>query len=55
MCCFVHGFEPYFYIACPHGMGPDDISRFHQSLEVLFTLKPKQNLGDCSSFFLNIH
>ncbi|CAF2087817.1 hypothetical protein HID58_023002 [Brassica napus] len=33
VCCFVHGFEPYFYIACPHGMGPDDISRFHQSLE----------------------
>ncbi|KAJ4897320.1 DNA polymerase delta catalytic subunit [Raphanus sativus] len=33
VCCFVHGFEPYFYIACPPGMGPDDISRFHQSLE----------------------
>jgi DNA polymerase delta subunit 1 len=33
VCCFVHGFEPYFYIACPPGMGPDDISNFHQSLE----------------------
>ncbi|CAA7034877.1 unnamed protein product [Microthlaspi erraticum] len=33
VCCYVHGFEPYFYIACPPGMGPDDISRFHQSLE----------------------
>ncbi|KAL0863005.1 hypothetical protein Bca101_042123 [Brassica carinata] len=33
VCCFVHGFEPYFYISCPPGMGPDDISRFHQSLE----------------------
>ncbi|CAH8355060.1 unnamed protein product [Eruca vesicaria subsp. sativa] len=33
VCCFVHGFEPYFYIACPPGMGPDDISRFHHSLE----------------------
>ncbi|GLT25096.1 hypothetical protein SLA2020_002480 [Shorea laevis] len=33
VCCHVHGFEPYFYISCPPGMGPDDISRFHQSLE----------------------
>ncbi|XP_023636370.1 DNA polymerase delta catalytic subunit isoform X2 [Capsella rubella] len=33
VCCFVHGFEPYFYIACPPGMGPDDISNFHQTLE----------------------
>uniref|UniRef100_A0A0D9XPV7 DNA polymerase n=1 Tax=Leersia perrieri TaxID=77586 RepID=A0A0D9XPV7_9ORYZ len=33
VCCQVHGFEPYFYISCPMGMGPDDISRFHQTLE----------------------
>ncbi|XP_023749352.1 DNA polymerase delta catalytic subunit [Lactuca sativa] len=33
VCCNVHGFEPYFYISCPSGMGPDDISRFHQLLE----------------------
>ncbi|THU57353.1 hypothetical protein C4D60_Mb03t02620 [Musa balbisiana] len=33
LCCHVHGFEPYFYISCPVGMGPDDISRFHQTLE----------------------
>ncbi|XP_051126650.1 DNA polymerase delta catalytic subunit [Andrographis paniculata] len=33
VCCKVHGFEPYFYINCPPGMGPDDISRFHQILE----------------------
>ncbi|KAK3118063.1 hypothetical protein QOZ80_9BG0693720 [Eleusine coracana subsp. coracana] len=33
ICCQVHGFEPYFYISCPPGMGPDDISRFHQTLE----------------------
>ncbi|CAH9127494.1 unnamed protein product [Cuscuta epithymum] len=33
VCCHVHGFEPYFYISCPAGMGPDDISRFHQILE----------------------
>ncbi|CAN8251712.1 unnamed protein product [Cochlearia groenlandica] len=33
VCCYVHGFEPYLYIACPPGMGPDDISRFHQVLE----------------------
>ncbi|KAE9449729.1 hypothetical protein C3L33_18376, partial [Rhododendron williamsianum] len=33
VCCNVHGFEPYFYISCPPGMGPDDISNFHQILE----------------------
>ncbi|GJN06058.1 hypothetical protein PR202_ga23743 [Eleusine coracana subsp. coracana] len=33
ICCQVHGFEPYFYISCPSGMSPDDISRFHQTLE----------------------
>lgn len=33
VCCNVHGFEPYFYISCPPGMGPDDISKFHQILE----------------------
>ncbi|XP_004502958.1 DNA polymerase delta catalytic subunit [Cicer arietinum] len=33
VCCKVHGFEPYFYISCPPGMGPDDISHFHQILE----------------------
>uniref|UniRef100_A0A2N9HA95 DNA polymerase n=1 Tax=Fagus sylvatica TaxID=28930 RepID=A0A2N9HA95_FAGSY len=33
VCCHVHGFEPYFYINCPPGMGPDDIVRFHQILE----------------------
>ncbi|EXB40942.1 DNA polymerase delta catalytic subunit [Morus notabilis] len=33
VCCNVHGFEPYFYISCPPGMGPDDISHFHQILE----------------------
>ncbi|MED6216571.1 DNA polymerase delta catalytic subunit [Stylosanthes scabra] len=33
VCCNVHGFEPYFYISCSPGMGPDDISHFHQTLE----------------------
>ncbi|KAJ7945210.1 DNA polymerase [Quillaja saponaria] len=33
ICCLAHGFEPYFYISCPPGMGPDDISSFHQILE----------------------
>ncbi|TYK07460.1 DNA polymerase delta catalytic subunit [Cucumis melo var. makuwa] len=33
VCCHVHGFEPYFYISCPSGMGPDDISLFHRTLE----------------------
>lgn len=33
VCCHVHGFEPYFYISCPPGMGPDDISLFHRTLE----------------------
>lgn len=30
----VHGLEPYFYISCTQGMGPDDKSRLHQILEV---------------------
>uniref|UniRef100_A0A6N2KUR1 Uncharacterized protein n=1 Tax=Salix viminalis TaxID=40686 RepID=A0A6N2KUR1_SALVM len=33
VCCLVHGFEPYFYVSCPPGMNPDDISHFHHSLE----------------------
>ncbi|KAJ4777986.1 DNA polymerase [Rhynchospora pubera] len=33
VCCHVHGFEPYFYISCPPGMGTDDISHVHQALE----------------------
>lgn len=33
VCCNVHGFEPYFYISCPPGMGADDIPRFKQVLE----------------------
>uniref|UniRef100_R7WF67 DNA polymerase n=1 Tax=Aegilops tauschii TaxID=37682 RepID=R7WF67_AEGTA len=33
VCCQVHGFEPYFYISCPPGMSPDDISGFKQTLE----------------------
>ncbi|KAK2656304.1 hypothetical protein Ddye_009356 [Dipteronia dyeriana] len=34
VCCNAHGFEPYFYISCLPGMGPDDISRLHKILEV---------------------
>ncbi|KAH7681090.1 DNA-directed DNA polymerase protein [Dioscorea alata] len=33
VCCHIHGFEPYFYISCPAGMGPDDVSMFQQTLE----------------------
>ncbi|KAL8459612.1 hypothetical protein ACS0TY_036923 [Phlomoides rotata] len=36
VCCFVRGFEPYFYIRCPPGMdpeSPDDRYRFRQILE----------------------
>ncbi|KAF5188803.1 Dna polymerase delta catalytic subunit, partial [Thalictrum thalictroides] len=33
VCCNVHGFEPYLYMSCPPGMGPDDVSCFHRSLE----------------------
>ncbi|KAB5556432.1 hypothetical protein DKX38_007341 [Salix brachista] len=33
VCCLVHGFEPYFYVSCPPGMNPDDISHFHRILE----------------------
>jgi len=35
VCCLVHGFEPYFYVSCPPGMNPDDISHFHKILEVI--------------------
>ncbi|KAL5555418.1 hypothetical protein UlMin_037654 [Ulmus minor] len=33
VCCNVHGFEPYFYINCPPGMGADDIPNFQKILE----------------------
>ncbi|KFK38431.1 hypothetical protein AALP_AA3G112200 [Arabis alpina] len=35
VCCLVHGFEPYLYIACPPGIGPDNVYRLHQFLESL--------------------
>lgn len=31
----VHGLEPYFYISCTQGMGPDHNSLLHQILEVV--------------------
>ncbi|GMI85268.1 EMBRYO DEFECTIVE 2780, GIGANTEA SUPPRESSOR5 [Hibiscus trionum] len=43
VCCLVHGFEPYFYISCPPGMGPDDISHFHQTLEARMKEKNKNS------------
>ena len=34
VCAFVHGFEPYFYVALPRGgFSPDDVEAFRQSLE----------------------
>lgn len=33
VCCQVHGFQPYFYISCLDGMGPDDIPKLKQTLE----------------------
>lgn len=33
VCCHVHGFQPYFYISCSDGMGPDDIPKLKQTLE----------------------
>ncbi|KAL9462517.1 hypothetical protein AB3S75_000508 [Citrus x aurantiifolia] len=30
----VHGLQPYSYISCTQGMGPDDNSRLHQILEL---------------------
>ncbi|KAF6135568.1 hypothetical protein GIB67_015421 [Kingdonia uniflora] len=41
VCCNVHGFQPYFYINCPPGMDPDDISKFHQTLEVTVSISMK--------------
>jgi DNA polymerase delta subunit 1 len=29
----VHGFEPYFYISCLDGIGPDDVPKFRSTLE----------------------
>ncbi|KAF6167135.1 hypothetical protein GIB67_029773 [Kingdonia uniflora] len=43
VCCNVHGFRPYFYINCPPGMGPDDISKFHQTLEAKMREKSANN------------
>ena len=34
VCAFVHGFEPYFYVALPRGgFSPDDVEAFRQLLE----------------------
>ncbi|CAK9268862.1 unnamed protein product [Sphagnum jensenii] len=33
VCCHVHGFEPYFYISCLDGIGPDDVPKFRSTLE----------------------
>ena len=32
VCCFVHGFEPYFYAPAPPGFGPDDLPGFKSVL-----------------------
>jgi hypothetical protein len=34
VCCNIHGFEPYFYISCLDGIGPDDVPKFRTTLEV---------------------
>ncbi|XP_024367195.1 DNA polymerase delta catalytic subunit isoform X2 [Physcomitrium patens] len=33
VCGNVHGFEPYFYISCLDGIGPDDVPKFRSTLE----------------------
>ncbi|XP_024377944.1 DNA polymerase delta catalytic subunit isoform X2 [Physcomitrium patens] len=33
VCCNVHGFEPYFYISCVDGIGPDDVPKLRSTLE----------------------
>lgn len=32
ICALVHGFEPYFFAACPRNFGPDDCVAFEQML-----------------------
>ncbi|KAM2543205.1 hypothetical protein TB2_022553 [Malus domestica] len=34
--CHFHGFQPYFYIKYSPRIAPDNISRFHRTLEALF-------------------
>ncbi|CAN8270830.1 unnamed protein product [Cochlearia groenlandica] len=33
VCCRVHGFKPYFYISCPPGLSPCDVSTLRLSIE----------------------
>ena len=35
VCCFVHGFEPYFYVPAPPGFGPDDMPGFKETINRL--------------------
>ena len=34
VCCKVHGSELYMYVSCPPGMAPNDLSIFHQILDL---------------------
>ncbi|XP_076949772.1 DNA polymerase delta catalytic subunit-like [Bidens hawaiensis] len=54
VCCNVHGFEPYFYISCPPGMGPDDISHFHQILEGRMREANKSNKFSVPRFIIRV-
>ncbi|GBG84624.1 hypothetical protein CBR_g38906 [Chara braunii] len=49
VCALVHGFEPYFYITCPPGFGPDDVESFRRLLNDLMREHNKAKHG-CSVF-----
>ncbi|PIA36036.1 hypothetical protein AQUCO_03400141v1 [Aquilegia coerulea] len=54
VCCNVHGFEPYFYISYPLGMGPDDVPRLHKSLEARIQEEMGNNYCKSPRFVLQI-
>lgn len=51
VCCRVHGFKPYFHIACPPGIGPDDVYKIGLSIEVLTMIVLVYFQDQCSYSF----
>ncbi|KAF5201446.1 Dna polymerase [Thalictrum thalictroides] len=54
VCCNVHGFEPYFYVSCPLGMGPDDVPCLHKSLEARIQEQKRNKYSKIPQFVLRI-
>ncbi|KAB2612297.1 hypothetical protein D8674_034613 [Pyrus ussuriensis x Pyrus communis] len=55
--CHFHGFEPYFYIKYSPRIPPDNISRFHRTLEVILSSMSSycQNYYACYEWSDSIH